>query len=184
MKLRISVPQIVCNRTTMETSPDEIYFAYFVAQGRATGDAVSAQFLARRISDVWRNVNRNDRWQAGEPCEIDVADDAAVLAIMFALYEKDDGKIREELKSSREPIPSKEPWLDLELPGTGGWSAWAKVLFKFLVALLRQIPRDDEIGMREVSIDPKDRYALGTRTFDLKGFGGKYTVTLLVERVD
>jgi hypothetical protein len=183
MKLRVSIPQIVCNRTTIETSPDEIYFAYFVAQGKRDDSSTRSQLVARRISEVWRNVRRNDRWTPVEASEIEVDDDAAVLGIVFGLYEKDDGKIRAELEHATAPIDSPEPWKTLDLPASTDWTAWAKAVFKFVLAIIRQIPRDDEIGRREISINPNDAFALSTRTFDLKGFGGKYTVTLLVERV-
>lgn len=102
---------------------------------------------------------------------------------MFALYERDNGQIYEDLKIATAPIDYPKPWTDIKLPDSTSWQAWAKAVFKFLVKLLRQIPRDDEIGRRDISINPNEPYTLGTRSFALKGFGAKYTVTLDVRAV-
>ncbi len=184
MKLEISIPQIVCHRTTLETSPDEIYFAYFVAAGKKDDEGSGkGKLLGRHLSAVERKVERGHRWKPGEATVVEVDDDAEVVGVMFAMYEKDNGEIREQLKTATAPIDSPEPWKNIDLPASTSWQAWAKAVFKFLIKLLRQIPRDDEIGRREVSINPRDEYALGTRSFDLKGFGGKYTVTLDIRDV-
>ncbi len=182
MKLRVRVREIHCDRTTIETSPDEIYFAYYVAQAKKKGDSGEARFVAGHLSDVWRGVTRGEEWKPAGPQEFEIDNDSEHVALAFALYEKDDGKLREELKSAAKPIDSKAPWESLSIPWSQGWSAWAKAVLKFLFGLLKQIKRDDGIGRADFSFNPKTGQGLGVHRFDLRGFGGKYGVKLEVTK--
>ena len=115
MKIKVEVPKIFCNRTTREIGKDEIYYALLVVAGKVEDNEfipASKTPLFGKVSEIQKKVHKGFGWVPEmNDCIIDIGD-AQYFAVTISLYERDNGKIYDELKKNYEEIvkPEKFDW--------------------------------------------------------------------------
>ena len=215
MKVKIEVPKIFCNRTTREIGKDEIYYALLVVAGKVADNEfipASKTPLFGKVSEVQKKVHKGFGWVPEmNNCVIDVGD-AQYFAVTISLYERDNGKIYEELKKNYEEIvkPEKFDWKatmdlavqDLSKNITKGKDADVQDLWKavntkdaitplviggLLFALAKKIfkflRQDDLLGVNTDYFDPTAQGFDLPREYNFRKFRGKYDVGLKVSVV-
>jgi hypothetical protein len=176
----------------MEITSDEIYFAVFVVAAKIEGDAVvpSTNALHKHVSKVWAPVKKGDNLKSSDNnFEVDLGD-AEAFTLFFGLYERDNGKLYDQLKESNELLnPDSFDWsANVEIPQSipKDKSDWIKLLkssWKVLKELFKHLRQDDRLG--KIQIDSptqnvEDSFGL-LREYRLRGKKGKYDVTLQLE---
>lgn len=189
MNLRITVPYIRCERMTAGLGRDEIYFALMVMaakrqkKGKAT-KVVSTMPLAPvyfRVSEVKSGVDAGTQWTPDiSDVRLDVGP-AEVVSVTLALYECDNGSIRDQMaREMTGPItPVGFAWGELSLPtNPADPICWIGPVLSLARAAFKYFPQDDLLGQDIITVGVNDPNLRGPRDIELRGSGGKYHVII------
>jgi hypothetical protein len=199
MILRVKVQKIYCQRTTIELGADEIYFAAFVAAAKESNGQILpiGNPLHKHVSEVKTGVRKGviPRDQDFE-FTVDI-EDATAFAISFALYEKDNGQLYNQLQDGdvNEIIaPGSMEWPEeLQLPDDAeglaemagnvsqlNWAKIAKVLLKVFKKAYTFFRQDDKLGEFEIlsKTDIPAHEQNVPMEFNIRKMRGKYDISI------
>lgn len=192
MKLKVEILKIRCERTTYEFSYDEVYFALFIATAKQVGGDIvpgsSENALFGEVSEVKERVKAGSIWRPElNNIETDIGD-AEAVSVSFALYEKDNGDLYENLKTNVSGAIdySKTDWpKEIPLPtsvptGIAGWAQLVLSLSPLIKSIINYFRKDDLLGDIQINLNTADPDLSFPREFEIRKQAGKYTITLLL----
>ncbi len=191
--LKVTIPKIRCRKTTIELGKDEIYFLLLVTGAKldANGEAVAIDAegaLYGKVSEVKKGVKKETVWRPKlNDISIDIAD-AENLSVTLALYEKDNGKIHQELaeKADGVIVPDGPEWpsklvgdvMDGLPSDQAAWIAFAWKAVKYVKSLITHFRKDDLIDYKQILTATNDTGFAFPRELRMEGHSGSYDVTV------
>jgi hypothetical protein len=193
MKLQIEIESIKCKRTTREWSKDEVYFLLLVASAKKNGNYVVpiGQPVYGKVSEVKKEFDSDSLpWRPSlNNIEIDI-ENAEAMAVTFALYEKDNGSLYEQLQKKANGVISADeyefPKIKIPKNKPEEKSDWIEIILAALnvvISLVKHWKKDDLIGQKEIPLE-KSNVDEFSRPFELIGNRGKYQINLKFKLYD
>lgn len=193
-KCKVSFLKVHCFENTSGFGSDEIYFAVFPTLLRRKSENIVERCLMEGVlSEVQREVDEGRIYipkltNGRNGFDIDI-EDANALTLGVFLYQEDDGSHYRKLKANTvesNSTPPKFDWGKIEdyIPADQtSWIGWAKVAYKLLKKVIRNLLTEDLIRSRLVFVDLSDETSLGIRELRMDGDGGKFRLCINIEKV-
>lgn len=185
MKLKVEITKIYCAKTTIEWTPDEIYFAFIVTKGRKKENSFipinNENPFGTAISEV-KEMKKGNLWKQENSFEFDLGD-AEMFCINFGLYEKDNGELYNEMKTNLSELlePDKFDWKEfisnIKIPeNPDNLTEWIVPLFNTGKYVYKHFRQDDEIGNVQFGSKLNNSNLSLPFEYKLRGIGAKYDV--------
>ena len=188
MELNIGIKQIVCRRETKGWGKDEIYYSVHVLPVKKVDGKLiptNGDQLFHKVSNVrTMDEEENKVWSVNDSIAIDLGDGVEGYAVMFGLYEHDDGLLHQSLQNGEGTEYQNAGWSDgIPLPDlTNNQAEWLKYLIKAFNRLYKNLKSDDRISVEPIALPSNladsDTRLVGPREFTMKGCGGEYKLAV------